>query len=255
MSTAAPTFRLRRKGQIIGPFSRAQIRVMARRGGIALTDEMSLNGGQWIPVGSTPLADEIPRQATLTLREPRRPISGNDSSGVMPPGGSSGFPTVRKSDSSVFFSQNAADPVEMAASQDLFQTRATQPPLRPFSRPFSRPNAPPRTAPRSNPLQGGLVEDPLAGWDTGARPAASAMSYRRRPQRRSSGDSAMEVVLVIMAVALLIGVIIIGVFVARSRSQEPVIQRVIVEERQVAPQRAPVAPAEPGRESVTPPSN
>lgn len=66
----APVFLLRRKGQVVGPFPRTRILLMARRGEVLLTDDLSLNGGPWVPAAQTPLAEEIVRARDASAKAP-----------------------------------------------------------------------------------------------------------------------------------------------------------------------------------------
>lgn len=205
MSSEAPTFRLRRAGQIFGPYPRTRIRLMARRGEVALTDELSLNGGQWIPVGQTPLAAEIPRKAAVVLREPSRGKSGGDSSVVAPAGASGTFPTVRRSDSSIFFSRNLVE--RSVTTGSGIQTGKVQL------------SAPAAEVPQ--PVQ--QDADPFAHWAQGQPVYTSRHAVRRRVRRGDGGGGfGLEVFLLgILVVMALMGIIGAAFWFGRQSTPAP----------------------------------
>lgn len=201
--SSTPSFRLRRNGIVIGPFASTQVRLMARRREILPTDELSLNGGQWVPVARTSLAAEVPSQKAAASS-----------------GASAASSAARKPASSVFFSQplsetvdgkpkvGANDDTTLLQSSIAFPKASTGPVHVPRSTPVA-PTPPPAPA----------EDDPLAGWD--APSAVAKAAPRRRPVRKSSSFGATEVFLILLAVAVFGGAIAAAFYVGYTRSHPP----------------------------------
>lgn len=192
----APTFRIRKNGQVSGPFARTHIRMMARRGEVGLTDEVSLNGGQWVAVIRTPLAAEVPRKPGVTLQGKRGTAASAKDDTLF------AMPAISPQ------SANPWKPAAAAASAAPAKPRPTAPPLA-KERPTPAAAQATVRAPAQASQEPAQEADPFADWAQGGSDSVSRRTTRRKPKRKGGGGLSMEAfflwVFALLALAVIVG--------------------------------------------------